>query len=326
MFGAENIFQIYGPSVFKGIAVAGVGGAIISRFIMTTAEAESPVKDGKKVFGRAGPVFTRLTLEKSEDVNHNTKKLSYKLPGENDVSGLPLTGEFPPPNKRRMKPETHISKAALLSVSWPSGQTIPVLRPYTPISHSSQPGTVDFLVKRYPNGKQSTHLHSLSPGDSTLFAVVIPGFKWTPNLHDSVTLIAGGAGITPAYQLIQGILSNPADKTKIRLVFGVNSEEDILLRKEFENYEAKYGRDRFQAVYSVSSGGQSVDGQRFRKGYVTEELLREVAVPATEGNTKVMICGPPAMEEALLGKKGWVGRQQGILGRLGYKKDQIHQF
>lgn len=183
-------------------------------------------------------------------------------------------------------------------------------------------------MKRYPNGKQSSHLHSLSPGDTLLFAVVIPGFKWTPNLHDSITLIAGGAGITPVYQLIQGILSNPADKTKIRLVFGVNSEEDVLLRKEFEEFEARFGRDRFQAVYSVSSGGKSVDGQRFRKGYITEELLREVAAPAEAGSatTKVMVCGPPAMEDALLGKKGWGGRQEGILARLGYRKEQIHQF
>lgn len=220
-----------------------------------------------------------------------------------------------------------VHQAALLTAAWPNGQTFPVLRPYTPISHSSQPDTVDFLVKRYPDGKQSTHLHSLSPGDTVLFAVVIPGFKWTPNLHDSITLIAGGAGITPAYQLIQGILSNPADKTKIRLVFGVNAEEDVLLRREFEAYEQQFGRERFQAVYCVSKGGKSVDGGRFRKGYVTEELLREVAAaPADGGNTKVMICGPPAMEEALLGKKGWIGRQEGILVRLGYRKDQIHQF
>lgn len=101
MSGAENILQIYGPTVFKGIAVAGIGGAIISKFMMTTADAEAPVKDGKKVFGRPGPVFTRLALEKSEDVNHNTKKLSFKLPGKNDVSGLPLTGElFSPPSIR----------------------------------------------------------------------------------------------------------------------------------------------------------------------------------------------------------------------------------
>lgn len=201
---------------------------------------------------------------------------------------------------------------------------MPVPRPYTPISPSDTPGVVDFLVKKYPQGKQSTHLHSLAPGDKVMFAVVIPGFKWVPNQFEAVTLVAGGAGITPCYQLIQGILHNPADKTKVRLVFGVNAEEDVLLRKELEALEARFGTDRFRAVYAVSAGvpNGSAEGGRFRSGYVTEELLKEVAVPATgAGNTKVMVCGPPPMEEALLGKKG-----EGILSRLGYQKDQIHQF
>lgn len=91
MSGAEDVFRAYGPTVLKGLAVAGVGGAIISQFTMSTADADSPNKEGKKIFGRAGPVFTRLALESSENVNHNTKKLSFKLPGEGDISGLPLT-------------------------------------------------------------------------------------------------------------------------------------------------------------------------------------------------------------------------------------------
>lgn len=160
-----------------------------------------------------------------------------------------------------------------------------------------------------------------------MFAVVIPGYKWTPNRHDSVTLIAGGAGITPCYQLIQGILSNPADKTKIRLVFGVNTKEDVLLRNELESLESRFGKDRFSTVFVVSEGvssGEDASG-RFRKGFVTEELLKEVAVPPSSGNTKVMVCGPPPMEEALLGRKGR-GGGQGILAKLGYRRDQIHQF
>lgn len=214
--------------------------------------------------------------------------------------------------------------AALLTVAIPKGRTLPVLRPYTPITPSDTPGHMDLLIKRYPQGAQSTHLHSLAPGDSVLFAMCIPGYKWTPNKHKSVTLIAGGAGITPAYQLIQGILENPEDKTKITLVFGVNSEQDVLLNEEFKQYEARYP-DRFKAVYAVS--GLKGESERFRKGYVTEALLRELAAPASDANTKVMVCGPPAMEEALLGGKGWVGgRTGGILERLGYRKDQIHQF
>lgn len=218
--------------------------------------------------------------------------------------------------------------AALLTVSFPNGSWVPVPRPYTPISPSDTPGVVDFVVKKYPNGKQSTHLHSLVPGDKIMFAVVIPGYKWTPNQHDSITLIAGGAGITPCFQLIQGILNNPADKTKIRLIFGVNTEEDVLLRKELEGFESRFGKDRFTTVYAIGEGASSgADSSKFRKGFVTEELLKEVAVPAS-GNTKVMVCGPPPMEDALLGRKGFGpgARGGGILAKLGYRRDQIHQF
>lgn len=227
--------------------------------------------------------------------------------------------------------DTRFPPAALLTICFPNGSIFPTLRPYTPVSSSSQTGTVEFLVKRYPQGKQSTHLHSLGPGDKVLFGIVIPGYKWQANMHDSVTLIAGGAGLTPCYQLLQGILENPADKTRVRLVLGANGVDDVLMRRELEDLEAQHGRDRFRVLFAVADGGKgapegSLDPERFRPGYVNEALLKEFAAPPTERNTKVLVCGPPPMEEALLGKKVWGGRSEGVLSKLGYRKDQIHSF
>lgn len=92
---AQELLRTHGLTLFKGLAVVGVSGALISKFIMTTAEAEAPassdIKETRKIFGRAGPVFTSLALQSSEDVNHNTKRLLFKLPDEAAVSGLPLT-------------------------------------------------------------------------------------------------------------------------------------------------------------------------------------------------------------------------------------------
>lgn len=63
-----------------------------------TAKAESPAGlahltqpatklQPKKVFnGSIG--FVNLVLESSEQVNHDTKRLRFKLPGEGDVSGV----------------------------------------------------------------------------------------------------------------------------------------------------------------------------------------------------------------------------------------------
>lgn len=88
----QELINTYGSSVFKGLAVAGIGGVVLSKLIMTRAHAESG--EPKKVFGRAGPTFTRLTLESSEEINHNTKRLRFALPSDDAITGLPLTCEF----------------------------------------------------------------------------------------------------------------------------------------------------------------------------------------------------------------------------------------
>lgn len=147
-----------------------------------------------------------------------------------------------------------------------------------------------------------------------------------------MTLIAGGAGITPCFQLLQGILlrdpvAENEKKTQVRLIFGVNTMDDTkILREELRALEAAAGAERLRVVYAVAKGGDGGSGgDNVRAGFVTEELVREVAAPPS-ANTRVMVCGPPGMEEALVGKKGWFGRSEGILARLGYKKEQIHQF
>ncbi|KAI1383971.1 NADH-cytochrome b5 reductase [Hypoxylon trugodes] len=290
-----RIFAI--PRLYRGItgvAVASTGFGLYYTYMRSVVQADSGAP--KPAFG-SGPAFLSLELESTEAINHNTKRLRFKLPSPDNVSGLTLT-------------------SALLTFSWPKGHTLPVLRPYTPINSLDEQGAIELLVKKYPNGKQSTHIHSLQPGDSLRFITRLPGYKWLPNKHPEITLIAGGAGITPVYQLIQGILQNPEDRTKITLVFGVNTDADLLLKKELSEYEARFP-GRFKAVYTVS---QPVTGSPFRQGYVTKELLSEVAPPSSD--SKVFVCGPPPMENTLVGSK----RKPGVLEELGYRKDQIHKF
>ncbi|KAM0538992.1 hypothetical protein ACHAPP_000590 [Verticillium nonalfalfae] len=182
----------------------------------------------------------------------------------------------------------------------------------------NQPGSLDLLVKLYPDGKQSTHLHSLSPGETLLFAAALKGPAWKPNAVPHVTLIAGGAGITPIYQLAQGILRNPEDKTRITLVFGINTDADALLKPEFDAFEKEFP-GRFEAIYTVS---RPEAGSLLQQGHVTKALLEKVAPNPTKQDTKVFVCGPPAMEATLVGSRG----SPGVLEQLGYRKDQIHTF
>ncbi|GES62180.1 riboflavin synthase-like beta-barrel [Aspergillus terreus] len=270
-------------------------GGIGAYYRMRPAHAESD--EPPTVFGGLG--LTTLRLKDVQQVNHNTKRLAFEFLDPQAQSGLTLT-------------------SALLTVSWPEGRWLPVLRPYTPISRLDQRGSIDLLVKKYPNGKASTHLHSLVPGDTLTFAAALKGFPWRPNQFTQVLLIAGGAGITPIYQLIQGILDNPEDKTRIKLVFGVNTEQDLLLKKELDEYTQRFP-GRFEYLYTVSRPTEK--DTPLRTGYITEDLLKDV-VDRPDHDTKVFVCGPPALEESLVGSR----RAEGILARLGFTKNQIHRF
>ena len=182
------------------------------------------------------------------------------------------------------------------------------------------------MVKKYPNGKGSGKMHSMVPGESLSFKV-LSEFPYKANQYIHMSLIAGGSGITPIHQLVRTVLQNPADKTKLTLLYANNTEQDILLKSEFDEFERKYP-DRFKAVYVVSN--PAGDGS-FQKGYITKQILQGVVVDAEQGDkVKVLVSGPPPMTAALAGSKGGFGWTQGsvggILKELGYSNDQVFKF
>jgi cytochrome-b5 reductase len=280
----------------------------------------------KKAFTGGDQGFQSLLLEKSEVVNHNTKKLTFKLPEEDMESGLP------------------VASAVITKYKGPEMQK-PVIRPYTPISDVDQKGTVDFIIKAYPNGPMSEHMHSMEPGQRLDIKGPIPKFQWKvssavrhrlethtdlsppqANMHEHIALIAGGTGITPMWQTARHIFRNPEDKTKVTLIYGNLSEEDILLKREWEELENTYPQ-RFRAFYVLDNPPESWQGG---KGRVTKELLKTVLPEPKEGEKiKLFVCGPPGMYKAISGGKKSPtdqGELDGYLKELGYSKDQVYKF
>jgi cytochrome-b5 reductase len=120
-------------------------------------------------------------------------------------------------------------------------------------------------------------------------------------------------------QLLKGIFSNPEEKTKVTLLFGINTDDDALFRSDFAQMEKEFP-DRFNVVYTVTN--PSPDSS-FKKGRVTKELIKG-ALSKSGGETgKVFVCGPPPMEAALLGERRGSG---GILKELGLGKDKVFKF
>lgn len=184
---------------------------------------------------------------------------------------------------------------------------------------------MDLLVKVYPNGPMSEHLHSMSPGDSLDIKGPLPKYPWTENKHSHIALISGGTGITPMYQLTRAIFNNPNDKTKVSLVFGNKTKEDILLKEEFDRLEKEYP-DRFRAFYTLDTPPKD---WKQGKGFITKEVLSEVLPDAKQENIKIFVCGPPPLYKAVSGPKVSPqdqGELSGALKELGYTKEQVYKF
>ena len=130
------------------------------------------------------------------------------------------------------------------------------------------------------------------------------------------------------YQLTRAIFNNPNDKTKVTLIFGNLTEEDILLKNEFADLENTYPQ-RFRAFYLLDNPPEN--WQSGTKGHVHKELLKTVLPfePKDGANGKIFVCGPPGLYKAVSGMKKSPqdqGELEGMLKELGYEKEQVYKF
>ena len=176
--------------------------------------------------------------------------------------------------------------AALLAKYQEEGSK-PVIRPYTPVSSNSAEGYLDLLVKKYKGGPMSSHIHELKPGDTLDLKGPIPKFPYTPNTHNVITMIAGGTGITPMFQVIKAIFEDPADTTSVNLVYGNVNEGEILLKPDLDELVNKYPR-RIRVTYLLDQAPR--DAGWATKGFVTKEILKQVLPePSAKGNNKIFV-------------------------------------
>ncbi|EGP87886.1 unnamed protein product [Zymoseptoria tritici ST99CH_1A5] len=259
-----------------------------------------------KVFIGGDQGFISLTLDSTEKINHNTNKFRFKFENPDAVSGLTIA-------------------SALVTKHKAEGDEKPTIRPYTPTSDEDEKGYMDLIVKKYEGGKMSEHLHSMEPGQKLEMKGPIPKYQWQANKHNHIALLAGGTGITPMWQLARQIFKDPNDKTKVTLVFGNITEEDILLKKEFDDLEKQYP-ERFRAFYVLDKPSKNWEGG---KGFISKELLQKTIPQPDEENVKVFVCGPPGLVKAISGPKKSPADQgdlAGTLKEMGYSKDQVFKF
>ncbi|KAF8610543.1 NADH-cytochrome b5 reductase [Ceratobasidium sp. AG-I] len=249
--------------------------------------------------------FRDFPLKEVVRYNHNTAKFVFELPA-GSASLLPV--------------------ASAIYVKGPDDNDgKPVMRPYTPISAPHTPGELALVIKRYPDGKLSSHIHSMAVGQTLKIKGPIPKLAWLANQFSEVGMVAGGSGITPIFQVLQHSLAQQDETTKFKLIFGNVTPADILIRDELDDMAAA-SNGRFEVMHIISRPDDSWTGA---KGRIDAKVIKNF-LPGPELGSKVMVfvCGPPGQVAAVSGPKDGLaqGELGGALKDLGYIKEQVYKF
>lgn len=292
-------------------------GATATFTVATTAyrytslrKKSSPVTDNKNSRIFVGDnKWIDLPLLKVEEQSHDTKLFTFKLPTDDSMMGLTLA-------------------SAILTKFFNEETGKIVIRPYTPVSDLSMRGSFKLVIKHYPRGPMTDHIFNLKPNDTLSFKGPIKKWDWVPNSFERITLLGAGTGITPLFQLAHHIVENPQDNTKVDLVYGNKTPNDILLRHELDNLHKKYPY-KFNVTYFVDSKDSASNADpNLNLGFISKEFLTTNIAKASQ-NTHVFVCGPPPFMKAYSGEKVSPkdqGELSGILKDLGYTKEQVFKF
>ena len=184
-----------------------------------------------------------------------------------------------------------------------------LIRSYTPtrpILPSEEDGTFQLVVKTYfpdpnqPGGAMSNILDCMPIGEEIEIRGPTGDIRYRGNgifqISDKemhfrrITLILGGSGITPGYQLICRILETKGDNTALRVIDASKSEADILLREQMDKLQNEH-KEQFKITHVLSHPRDTWKGL---KGHVNADIIKANGFAPDEGSA-VFLCGPPTM-------------------------------
>lgn len=194
-----------------------------------------------------------------------------------------------------------------------------VTRSYTPISSNRDLGRLELLIRVYPDGQLGNYLKNLKIGEEADIRGPKGAMRYRKGMSKHIGMVGGGTGITPLFQIIRAICEDKTDNTRVTLVYGNRSEGDIMMREQLDRY-AKNAGDKFKVYYTLDQPSGSWEGGR---GHVTKDLLEE-HMPKPSRDSKVLLCGPPSMVNAVKNNLVEIGFE--APGAVSKKEDQIFCF
>jgi cytochrome-b5 reductase len=242
--------------------------------------------------------YQKFRLRHKEELSDGVYRFVFDLPTKYSVLGLPI-GQ-------------HVAIKATLDEHT-------VVRSYTPISNNRDLGRLELLIRVYPKGLMGNYLKNLSIGDYAEIRGPKGAMKYKRGMNKEIGMVGGGTGITPLYQVIRAICEDDKDETRISLVYGNRSQSDIMLREKIDAFARKVPH-KLKVYYTLDQPDESWNGGR---GHITKDMLKEM-MPVPGPDSKVMLCGPPGMVNAVKKNLAELGYESP--GAVSKMSDQIFCF
>ena len=249
----------------------------------------------------------------------------FKVVQKQQISSDTVRVSFAPPS---------LEFAPLLSATCYFYAALPdhsAMRPYSPVSTKYETDRVEFVIKRYPEGKLSSFIFDLKPGDAVEMKGPLPKMlQYKPNMKKKLGLIGGGTGITPLLQILKAALNPPEEKdtTEFIMLYSNKSEDDILCKDILDQLVTDYcGRLTVKYFVTRANNPRAWQG---KTGLIDQATIAEY-MPKPSSDMLIAVCGPPRMMDAVSGQKDpkdyrKQGQLAGYLKELGYTEDMVFKF
>lgn len=186
-----------------------------------------------------------------------------------------------------------------------------VTRSYSMASTQLTPDTLQFIIRKYPDGAFSSLVDTtLQPGTEVTVKGPYGSCFRREERPGPMVLVGGGSGMSPLWSILQDHVRS-GEQRPIRFFYGARSQKDLFFLEEFAAVAASLSDFEFIPVLSQATDDDAWDGET---GFVHEAVERILKAQQLPGEIDAYTCGPPPMIDAVLP----------VLQRLGVPLDRTY--
>jgi Na+-transporting NADH:ubiquinone oxidoreductase subunit F len=157
-----------------------------------------------------------------------------------------------------------------------------IIKPYSMASPPSERGYIELLIKRVQEGFVSNYMHELEVGEELEIRGPAGLFVLDRPFVNDLIFVATGSGLSTIRSMLSVVRRDEVPR-RTWLFYGVRTEDELVERSRWEEWESV--SDNFRYMPVLSRGGGDWGGER---GYVQDALIKYVPEP---GDSDIYICG-----------------------------------